>query len=470
MDLLAEISRLREIIIEQNATIERLQQMVHALTIENAELKSRLGLNSQNSSKPPSTDGLNKKPAFPKTKKGKKGGIKGHKGDTLKFVSTPDKTVTILIQGVCSCGCNLSSISALPYQSRQVFEMPEPKLEVTEFQTVKGSCPVCSRVHVSQFPEGVSAPTQYGSRVKAFVTMLIVRYKIPFKKVKGLFADLFEQSINESTINSATEICYSRLEATEAFVRRMIMQALVVNFDETGMRCNGKLHWLHNASTPHLTYLFIHTHRGKKALNSEYSIIKDFKKWAVHDCWSSYFAFHEARHAICGAHLLRELTALTENGSFWAKHLHKFLLLLYQRKKEQQMSFTKQRVETVFDNICRLADKEEPLPEITGKKKGRTKRSKGRNLLNRLLQYKEAVLAFYFQPFVPFTNNQAERDVRPAKLKQKISGCFRTFKGAQIYARIEGFISTLTKSNINIFKELTSVFDNKNYCLNILVC
>jgi len=468
LDLLAEISQLRQINIELNATIERLLQMVHALSVENAELKSRLGLNSQNSSKPPSTDGLKKKPAFPKTKKGKKGGTKGHKGDTLKFVSNPDNTVTIPLQGVCACGCNLSNIAVHTHQSRQVFEIPEPKIVVTEYQTVEGTCR-CNRVHVSQFPEGVSAHTQYGSGVKAFVTMLIVRYKIPFKKVKGLFVDLFGQSINESTINTATEICYSRLEATEAFIRRMILLAMVVNFDETGMRCNGKLHWLHNASTPHLTYLFIHTHRGKNALNSEYSIIKDFKNWAVHDCWSSYFAFKEANHAVCGAHLLRELTALIENGSFWAKHLHKFLLLLYQRKKEQLMSFTKQRVETLFDNICRLADNEEPPPEMTGKK-GRHKCSKGRNLLNRLQQYKEAVLAFYFHPLVPFTNNQAERDVRPAKLKQKISGCFRTFKGAQIYARIEGFISTLTKSNINIFKELTAVFDNKNYCFNTLMC
>jgi transposase len=313
----------------------------------------------------------------------------------------------------------------------------------------------------SSFPQGVNAPVQYGNGVKALVTLLNVVYKIPFKKVSRLFADLFKYLINESTVVSTNEVCYKNLETTEKNIIQQITRSFLAHFDETGMRIEGHLRWLHTATTALFTYLWVHLNRGKKALESSKSIIQEFTGWAIHDCWSSYFCYTNLKHAVCGAHLLRELEALIENKSLWAIDFKKFLHNIFQYRKCNP-NRSKPEWKTEYDQLCEMADIEEPLPETTGKK-GKRKRTKGRNLLIRLQKHKDAVLAFAYQEGVPFTNNQAERDIRPVKLKQKISGCFRTFHGAEIYARIEGYVSTLRKNQFNIFKELTNVFTLTNY-------
>lgn len=197
------------------------------------------------------------------------------------------------------------------------------------------------------------------------------------------------------------------------------------------------------------------------AIRKSQHIIGNFTGWAVHDCWSSYFGYRNVRHAVCGAHLLRELESLIENKSKWAKEFKVFLLDIYLYRKEKPDD-SKTEWETEFDRICERANEEEPQAEVSGKR-GKKKRTKGRNLLERLIKRKESVLAFAYNADVPFTNNQAERDIRPVKLKQKVSGCFRTFHGAEVYARIEGYVSTLRKNQFNIFKELTNVFNLTNF-------
>jgi transposase len=444
--------------------IADLKREVAFLRKENIELKSRLNSDSRNSSRPPSSDGYRKKPtpALPKTKKSKQGGQKGHKGDTLQQSKNPDKLVEIR-PDQCSCGHHFTHAQCRLSSKRQVFELPQPKLEVTEYQIHTAQCPKCGLEHQGEAPKHVTAPVQYGNRAKSFAVLLNSNYKVPFKKIQLMFKDLFGYPINESTIYSASKLCYAQLEETEGVIRSKVSGANVVHADESGLRVLGKLHWLHTATTLNHTYLFVHEKRGQLALNSNKSILDKIGGWLVHDCWSSYFKFTGLKHAICGAHILRELQGLIDTGqSKWAKEFHAFLLDLYKKpisKDGDQMEIVKSR----YLEICNYGEKQEPPPYKEPGKRGRKKRTKGRNLVERLIREIDAVLAFAFNEEVPFTNNLAERDIRPVKVKMKVSNCFRTLRGAEIYARIESFISTARKNNCNIFEELTMTMDGYNF-------
>ena len=435
------------------------------LKAEIAELKARLDSNSHNSNKPPSSDGYKKKtvkPALPKSKGSKQGGQNGHKGHTLKQVEAPDKIV-ICTPGVCTCGHEFEKGQLMLAEKRQVFDLPQPKLEITEYQIFKASCPLCGQEQKGVAPEGVNAPAQYGNKVKAFVVLLNVHYKLPFKKIQLLFGDLFGYPINESTISSAGDKCYEKLEESERVIKSIIMGDNVVHADETGLRTAGKLHWLHTATTMLYTYLFVHEKRGSDAIQSNKSILRDYVGWIVHDCRGSYFKLRNLKHAICGAHILRELEGLIETRETkWAKVFRSFLLFVYKMPFEERV-MRRKHIESRYDLIREIGEKAESPPVKTTGRKGRQKRTKGRNLVERLLREKDAVLAFAFNKEVPFTNNLAERDIRPVKVKQKISNCFRTFKGAEIYARVEGFISTARKNKRVVFSELCTTFKGHNF-------
>lgn len=438
------------------------EEKIAALELENAELKSRLNSNSNNSSKPPSSDGYRKKPAFPKSGKGKQGGQPGHKGGTLGQVSQPDFTVSCKPSS-CTCGHTFTEGEALLAEKRQVFELPEPRLEVTEYQIYKSVCPVCGLVHRGPAPEGVNAPVQYGNRAKAYVSLLNVHYKLPLKKISLLFGDLFGCPINESSVFSATRQCYEKLWETQEIIKSRVAAQEVAHADESGVRVAGKLLWLHTASSALYTYLFVHPKRGMEALASEKSVLGDFHGRLVHDCWGSYFKFQKFSHSICGAHILRELQGLIENyQSKWAKLFKTFLLDVYKMPHEERLRL-RPHIEARYRLICRAGEKSEPPPIKTPGKRGRDKRTKGRNLVERLALHQEAMLAFAFNQNVPFTNNLAERDIRPVKVKQKISNCFRTTTGADIYARIESFVSTARKNNRNVFSELYHTFEGRNF-------
>lgn len=447
--------------------IEILKTENSLLRNENSELKSQLHSNSKNSSRPPSSDGYRKKPtpALPKTRKSKQGGQKGHKGDTLQQSKTPDKLVKIR-PSECSCGHHFTDKECELSSKRQVFELPQPQLEVTEYQIHTAKCPKCGLQHRGEAPKNVTAPVQYGNRAKAFAVLLNTNYKVPFKKTQLMFKDLFGYPINESTIYSASKLCYGQLEKTEEVIKSKVSGSNVVHADESGLRVLGKLHWLHTATTLNHTYLFVHEKRGQLALNSDKSVLDKIDGWLVHDCWSSYFKFRRMKHAICGAHILRELQGVIDSGeSKWAKTFHAFLLGLYKKpfsKRIEQIGAIKAR----YLKICRAGEKQEPPPYKPPGKRGRQKRTKGRNLVERLIREMDAVLAFAFNQEVPFTNNLAERDIRPVKVKMKVSNCFRTLKGAEIYARIESFISTARKNNCNIFEELTNTMDGYNFLVH----
>ncbi len=314
---------------KQNAELQKQSKMLLA-RIE--ELESRLNKNSQNSNKPPSTDGLSKKPkrkpAFPRKKGKKQGGQKGHKGKTLEICQTPDHT-NPLLPDTCSCGQPLDKSAAAILEIRQVIDLPEPKLEVTEHQKLGCTCSNCGAHNEGEFPKGVNARIQYGVGVRALVVLLNVCFKLPYKKIQTLFADLYGYSINQATIVRANKKCYEKLEQSEKVIKQNLLQSIVSHFDETGLRVSGKLHWLHTCCNGLFTYLFVHAKRGMKALQDVDSLLPDFKNWAIHDCWRSYFKFQQCLHGLCGAHLIREFVALEEKHIQWATWFKRYLLTLY---------------------------------------------------------------------------------------------------------------------------------------------
>ena len=463
--LTSRVQRL-EVFEEDNTTLRQenseLKEENTALKSRVAELEAQINSNSRNSSKPPSSDGYKKKPAFPRKKKGKQGGQQGHKGRTLQQVAHPDKKVRHK-PGPCNCGHVFNDDELRVAETRQVFDLPQPRLEVTEHQLLMGQCPDCGQWHRGIAPEGVNAPVQYGNGVKTLAVLLNVDYRIPFKKIQALFGDLFGYAINESTVYSASRQCNERLKETEEIIKSKIIEAITAHADETGIRVEERLRWLHAATTKLYTYLFVHEKRGRLALESDQSILDKLTGWLVHDCWSSYFNFKGMSHALCGAHILRELEGLIENEhSKWARVFKTFLMHVFEMPLEERIR-RRQQVEARYTMICGMGEKAEPPPRKTPGKKGRYKRTKGRNLVERLIREKDAVLAFAFNGEVPFTNNLAERDVRPAKVKLKVSNCFRSFKGAEIYARIASFVSTARKNDRNVYSELYTTFSGHNF-------
>jgi transposase len=418
-------------------------------------LRRHLGLDSSNSDKPPSSDGYKKKsvkPGLPKDKKGAKGGQKGHKGNTLKRVEKPDHVQTPILGQCCSCRRQFRPEEAQILQSRQVFDLPEPKLEVTEHRIGQVEC--CGVSQCGQYPIEVTASVQYGPGVRAFITKLSVEHKMPLEQISQLFEDLYGYELNSTTIEASLVRGYHLAEVIESQSIASLLEATTVHFDETGVRVEGQLQWLHTASTETHTHRFIQKKRGGEALTSEASVLKDFTGTAVHDCWSPYFNFEGARHVLCGAHRLRELAGLEENDSLWAGEMREFLLDLYRMPRP---ILAPEEVLKHYHIILELAESEEPLPQPS--KRGKPKQSPGRNRLNRLRKHEDGVLAF--TSGVPFTNNQAERDLRPAKVKQKVSGCFRTKGGARVYARLLATVSTFRKQEMNVFTTLRDLFAHR---------
>lgn len=457
-----EVLEAENLVLKQENTnlkeeISFLKQENTALKQENTALRARLNQNSGNSHKPPSSDGYKKQPALPKAKSKSSGGQKGHQGHSLQMVGTPDVVVLHHASG-CSCCGKLFSSSQVHYiqEKRQVFDLPEIKLQVTEHQLGVIYC--CGKAHTGSFPLEAKAPAAYGVRLHAMASLLNSEYRLPLDKVSQLLKDLFGCSYNESTLCSANARVYECLEPVEEQIKQQLLGSAVVHVDETGLRVEGRLHWVHTVCSAFLCYLFLHPKRGREALYSQSSLLKDFKHRVIHDCWKTYFSFEQCSHALCNAHLLRELTGLQEQGSQWAESMKSLLLELYKESQQSRYPLTnKEDWLEKYKIICQQAEVEEPVAEQ--KVRGKPKNSTGRNLLNRLVQHQEAVLAFAFEEAVPFTNNLAEQAIRCVKIKQKVAMSFRTFTGAQIFARVQGFVATCRKQKMSAFQQLVEVLN-----------
>ena len=439
------------------------------------QVEDQLAKNSSNSGKPPSTDGYEKPaPKSRRKRSGKKsGGQPGHVGHTLKMVEKPDKTVIHPVESCAHCQKSLRAVKAAGVEKRQVLDLPEVRLLATEHQAEIKHCPVCDKFSQAAFPEGVTQAVQYGQRIKSQMVYFHEYQLLPLNRTSETFHDLYHQGIAEDTILSACqELAQKVAPVQEAIKDHLTYAAEVVQFDESGARVIGKLHWFHVTCTEHLTYYAVHAKRGKLAMNA-IGILPNFKGRAIHDGLKSYFRYGCA-HGLCNAHHLRNLEFLLErHPQAWVKKL-KELLLEIQAAVTKAVSKAKTRLSAktlanfsaCYDALLKQGFKLNPntvVPEEQPPKRGHPKQSFAKNLLDRLRDHKEAVLAFMYDFNVPFENNLAERDIRMLKLKQKISGCFRSLRGAEIFCIIRGYISTARKNKQRVLESLHSAFCGQPY-------
>ena len=436
-----------------------------ALAARLAELERRLGLNSSNSGKPPSSDGLKKPSRVSSLREptgNKTGGQTGHPGKTLRRTETPDATIDHYPAVCTGCGEPLTEATATDHIARQVFDLPQPKpLIVTEHRAHGCRCTACGTQTRAAFPDGVTAPVQYGPRIAAVVLYLLHYQLLPEKRLAMLMADLFGVNLVTATIARISRDCATRYAGFADAVRDLVAAAMVKHLDETGFRIGGKTRWLHIASTILLTFYRISPQRG--------SLLANVTGIVVHDHWKPYYTMTGVLHALCNAHHLRELEALVEiEKEDWARRMQRLL-----RRACHAANVARERgvplkpglialfdrwYDTILADGLAFHDAQPPLARAGGKGKGRGRQPRrvGHNLLLRLSTRKQDVLRFLTDPLVPFSNNQAERDGRMMKLRQKISGGFRSMEGAMDFAVIRSLLSTARKQGWDILQTLNA--------------
>ena len=454
--------------VEKDALILMLQEQIAALQEAVKQVQSRLNMNSRNSSKPPSSDGLNK-PAPKSLRVGGQnptGGQKGHPGSTLRQASQPDNIVVHDVPEQCQA-CQRKLPFAYVSETRQVFDLPSLQFEVTEHHAMQAICR-CGRVHTGEFPLGVNTGVQYGPRAQAAMVHLNLNHAVSIQRTAALMQDLFGMSVSQATVVKAGVVGAGILQPTVQAIGQDAVSSAVLHADETGLRVAKKLHWLHVLATDTLTWMGCHPKRGTEAFDA-LALLQQFEGVLVHDGWIPYKALL-CQHALCNAHHLRELTyLLEEQGQGWAGDMIE--LLTYASHQDnvncadgqspnyeaQKYQATVRNLRNLYDAILAQAQAENPTMPSTGKR-GRPKQSKATNLIGRLRDYSDDVWRFMTQADVPFTNNLAEQTVRMPKVKQKVSGCFRTLKEAQTYCVIRSYCATMQKQGANIFESLVATF------------
>jgi transposase len=455
---------------EENARLRAenaaLQETIAVLLARVAELERRLGLNSSNSGKPPSSDGLHKPKREPRTRSlrersGKpSGGQKGHTGETLRQVADPNVTIDHYPETCGSCGLALTAAMATRCSARQVFDLPEPQpLIVTEYRAYRCRCGRCGRETRAPFPDGVTAPVQYGPRLLAVVVYLLHYQLLPEDRLAEAMADLFGVRLVAATIARMSRSCAGRAQGFADTVCALVKAAAVKHLDETGFRIGGRTQWLHIACTAWLTFYRISPQRG--------SLLSDVMGIVVHDHWKPYYTMEGVLHALCNAHHLRELQALVDiEKEEWARRMQRLLrrachathLARGVPLDPRLVAQFRRRYDIIVTEGLAFHQNQPPLatPPTNGgrKRRGRPPRRTGHNLLLRLSTRKDDVLRFLDDSTVPFTNNQAERDGRMMKVRQKISGGFRSQEGARDFAVIRSLISTARKQGWNVIHAL----------------
>jgi transposase len=452
---------------EQNQTILKLAQALN-------ELSSQIIKDSHNSGKPPSTDGLKKKPKHTeslRTISGKKPGReKGHVGQTLVQVENPKDTIPLSVQACTNCGNDLTKEEITGFVKRQVFDIPPINLEVTEYKAEKKLCPHCQTINTAPFPQAVTQPVQYGYHIKSIAVALIDSVFTSYEKARQFLSDCFGIFMSQATIMTAQNELAKLLFPVVWLAKTMLTYCQpVVHFDESGIRVNGKLYWLHDASTDWLTYYTVHRNRGTPAMQ-EIGILPRFSGTAQHDHYRSYYTY-PCRHGECNAHHLRQLEYIFEAyHQEWPAHMATLLCLIHetvnQAKNEGRASLPEEqsdRFSRLYDAVIAEGFVMNPLPSVFEKKRGRIKHTEPQNLLLQLSEYKQETLLFMYDFSVSFDNNLSERDIRMMKVKMKIAGCFRTLHNAQAFCVIRSYASMVRKHGKNVLWAFASVYARKPY-------
>jgi transposase len=460
IDVEDTIDRVKTLLAEEEDLSPALKSSLEVLLLLVALLANRFGLNSKNSSKPPSADPNRKKE--PKSKSSRKpGGQKGRNGTTLKPVADPDQIKVLPVDR-----------STLPpgkyrdagFEARQVIDL-DISTVVTEYRAQVLEDQQGNR-YVAPFPEGVTRPAQYGIGVKAHSVYMSQFQLIPYHRIEDHFLEQMQIPVSAGSIFNFNQDAYDRLELFDQWIRKQLALSGLVHADETGINIGGKRVWLHNASNPEFTFFSPHAKRGTEALD-EIGILPQFTGTLCHDHWKPYFKYG-AHHALCNAHHLRELErAWEQDKQKWAadmaallKEINRSVLDAGSHLDGIAAAPYRRRYRTLLEE----AEKECPPPDESQRKgrRGRLPRSKARNLLERLRDFEAEVLRFMENEEVPFSNNLAENDIRMTKVQQKISGCFRSWDGAKMFCRIRSYLSTCRKQGVSASEALRLLFEGKS--------
>ena len=445
------------------------------------QLEEQFTSDSTNSSKPPSRDSAagrenrkaKKNTSLRRSGERKPGGQNGHPGATLRPSDKPDTQIDLPLDRCPCCQSSLSERDQTGKRTkRQVFDLPKPPpLECTQYNSPEYHCANCESFVHCEFPEGVNAPVQYGSRLAAWLVYMKDELLLPYKRIETFFRDLMDVPVSSATIDQARKRIHQNLEQWEKALIKKLIKEEVLGADESGLRVNQDLYWLHVASTELLTHYAVHEKRGKEGMDAT-GILPNFKGRLIHDYLSAYLKYEQCEHGLCNQHHLRDLKAVGEmDGQSWSGQMAEVLKSMLHRRHEHEADETRPSEEEItqwqnqYEEVLKTAEAENPLPpdpppQPDGKKKrGRKKKGKARNLFERFRDKAEEILVFFKDFRVPFTNNQPEQDIRMLKVQQKVSGCFRTKDGAKRFARIRSYLSTMRKQKNNLFEALKAAIE-----------
>ena len=460
--LLQRLAALETGLAERDARIEVLTRRV-------AELEALLRKDSRTSSKPPSSDGLRKPP--PKSRRessGRPAGKQpGEPGKTLRQVEVPDRVITHRPADCGGCGASLRRAPVTSVEKRQIFDLPDPRLHITEHRLQHRRCR-CGTTTMADVPAGVNAPTQYGPRVRAIGAYLVGYQHLPYQRACETLSDLLGVHLSAGTLSSIVERTRDSLDEFLRIVTGRIADADVACFDETGLRVAGALAWVHAAVTDTLAVFTVHTSRGHDGMIAA-GILPTFTGTAVHDGFTAYRAYGTL-HQLCNAHHLRELAAIldADPDQTWAADLSKLLLELNDITHAARHTGTGTGTGAIeagpqadyrrrYDTIITRGQAANPPPE------GRGARTPAVKLLNRLATHAGDVLRFLGDLRIPFDNNLAEREIRMVKLRQKISGGLRTWTGAHTFCAIRSYLTTTRKNGITALEALTQLHNGNTW-------
>ena len=462
-DTFERLSKKGQVTPEVGALVQAMIMLFELLIAVFMEKKTKK--NNRNSSIPSSQTGKDET----STQSGTNGKGKKENGALSQNTRTVETTQVVNVSDCQFCGEPLDDTPATEHERRTKIDIIFEKV-VSHVDAEIKVCPRCNTQNKGRFPEGMSGPLQYGPGIKGYVMNLLIAQMLSLKRVQQSIQTLIGQVLSEASILKYVMQLHLVLESWERSAIDHLLQMPSMHVDETSLRVNKKNHWIHVCAAGDVTLKFLHRRRGLEAIE-EIGVIPSYVGVVIHDCWQSYLSYKHCGHGLCGSHLLRELTFIVNsNGYAWASNIKRLLQetcrIVANRESKHLTEKEYQNLQKRFRNILTRGEKElPPIPPKPSGKKGKVAKSDAHNLWERLKEHEAAVLLFAKDPHVPFTNNRAERDLRMSKVKQKVSGCFRTLKYAEAYCRISSYLQTMANKGYNPLVAIQMAFSGQIYDL-----